>query len=77
MLPWDLLLSPILEHYPKPSNGRRPIGVLVMLRVYFMQQLYALSDPVMEDSLYDMESMRRRRRRTRKESGTLKMASTK
>jgi IS5 family transposase len=59
VLPWDLLLAPILEHYPKPGNGRRPIGALVMLRIYFMQQWYGLSDPAMEDSLYDVESMRR------------------
>ena len=31
----------------------------VMLRIYFMQQWYGLSDPGMEDSLYDVESMRR------------------
>ena len=30
-----------------------------MLRIYFMQQWYGLSDPAMEDSLYDVESMRR------------------
>ena len=30
-----------------------------MLRIYFMQQWYGLSDPGMEDSLYDVESMRR------------------
>ena len=59
VLPWDLLLSPILEHYPKAGGGRRPIGAPVMLRIYFMQQWYGLSDPAMEDSLYDVESMRR------------------
>ena len=59
VLSWDLLLAPILEYYPKPGNGRRPIGALVMLRIYFMQQWYGLSDPAMEDSLYDVESMRR------------------
>ena len=59
MLPWDLLLAPILEHYPKAGGGRRPIGALVMLRIYFMQQWYGFSDPAMEDSLYDVESMRR------------------
>ena len=42
----------------KPGNGRRPIGAEVMLRIYFMQQWYGLSDPGMEDSLYDVESMR-------------------
>ena len=59
VLPWDVLLAPILEHYPKAGKGRRPIGAEVMLRIYFMQQWYALSDPAMEDSLYDVESMRR------------------
>ena len=59
VLPWDLLLASILEHYPMAGGGRRPIGALVMLRIYFMQQWYGLSDPAMEDSLYDVESMRR------------------
>ncbi len=59
ILPWKQLLKPILKKYPKPGNGRRPIPAEVMLRIYFMQQWYGLSDPGMEDSLYDIESMRR------------------
>ena len=59
VLPWDALLQPILRNYPKPGQGRRPIPASVMLRIYFMQQWYGLSDPGMEDSLYDVESMRR------------------
>ena len=59
LLPWKQLLKPILRKYPKAGNGRRPISAEVMLRVYFMQQWYGLSDPGMEDSLYDIESMRR------------------
>ena len=59
VLPWEILLKPIERKYPKPGNGRRPIGAEVMLRIYFTQQWYALSDPGMEDSLYDVESMRR------------------
>ena len=59
VLPWPVLLAPMEAHYPKPGGGRRPIGAEVMLRIYFMQQWYALSDPAMEDSLYDVESMRR------------------
>ena len=59
VLPWEILLKPIERKYPKPGNGRRPIGAAVMLRIYFMQQWYGLSDPGMEDSLYDVESMRR------------------
>ena len=59
ILPWKQLLKPILKNYPKPGNGRRPIPAETMLRLYFMQQWYGLSDPAMEDSLYDIESMRR------------------
>ena len=59
LLPWDALLQPILRHYPKPGRGRRPIPAETMLRIYFMQQWYGLSDPAMEDSLYDVASMRR------------------
>ena len=35
VLPWPVLLAPVLEHYPKPGNGRRPIGASVMLSDLF------------------------------------------
>src|SRR5680860_640844 len=38
---------------------RRPLGLERMLRIYFMQQWFNLSDPSAEDALYDSESMRR------------------
>ena len=59
ILPWDKLLKPILKKYPKAGQGRRPVPAEAMLRIYFLQQWYGLSDPGMEDSLYDVESMRR------------------
>ena len=59
LLPWKNLLKPIVRKHPKPGIGRRPIPPEVMLRIYFMQQGYGLSNPAMEDSLYDVESMRR------------------
>jgi transposase, IS5 family len=59
VIPWDRLVALIEPHYPKPGNGRPPIGLERMLRVYFMQQWFNLSDPQAEDSLYDSESMRR------------------
>ncbi len=58
VLPWKELLSVIKSYYPKAGNGRPPIALESMLRIYFMQQWYGLSDPAMEDSLYDMTSMR-------------------
>jgi len=59
ILPWKLLLKPLRKPYPKVGNGRPPMALETMLRIYFMQQWYQLSDPAMEDSLYDIEAMRR------------------
>lgn len=59
VVPWSRLLKLIEPHYPKKGNGRPPIPMEVMLRIYFLQQWYALSDPAAEEALYDMESMRR------------------
>jgi hypothetical protein len=41
------------------GNGRQPHPMERMLRIYFMQNWFNLSDPQAEDSLYDIESMRR------------------
>jgi len=59
VVPWSELESLISPFYPDLGNGRPPIGLSRMLRIYFMQQWFNLSDPAMEDSLYDSESMRR------------------
>lgn len=59
VIPWKELMQIIEGHYPKAGNGRQPMPLEMMLRIYFMQQWYALSDPAMEDALYDIESMRR------------------
>jgi IS5 family transposase len=59
VVPWGKLLPIIEKHYPKAGKGRPPLGVEKMLRIYFLQQWYSLSDPAMEDALYDIESMRR------------------
>ena len=60
VVPWTALLAVIEPHYPKAGRrGRQPMPLETMLRIYFMQQWYALSDPAMEDALYEIESMRR------------------
>src|SRR4030043_308445 len=59
VIPWEELLQDIKKYYPKGGNGRQPMPLERMLRIYFMQQWYGLSDPAMEDALYDIESMRR------------------
>ena len=45
--------------YPKPGNGRAPVGVERMLRLYFLQQWFNLSDPAVEEAVYDSQAMRR------------------
>ena len=59
VIPWASLLALIAPHYAKPGRGRRPLPLEMMLRVYFLQQWFDLSDPQAEDMLYDSESMRR------------------
>jgi transposase, IS5 family len=59
VIPWEAMLCLIEPHYPKAGNGTQPLPMARMLRIYFMQQWFNLSDPGMEDSLYDSESMRR------------------
>jgi len=59
VIPWASILSLIEPHYPKAGNGTQPMPMERMLRIYFMQQWFNLSDPAMEDALYDSESMRR------------------
>ena len=59
LLPWKELEKPIARYYSKSLRGRKPYPLSSMLRIHCMQLFYNLSDPAMEDSLYEIESMRR------------------
>ena len=59
LIPWQRLEEHIRPVYPKPGRGRRPYQLSVMLRVHCVQLFYNLSDPGMEDLLYEAESVRR------------------
>lgn len=59
VIPWEQLNSRIEPFYPKNGGGRQPHPQETMLRIHFLQQFFNLSDPSMEESLYDSESMRR------------------
>ena len=60
VVPWPELLAVVEPHYPRAGGrGRPPVGLAAMLRIYFLQQWFALSDRQMEDGLYDIESLRR------------------
>ena len=58
VVPWAELVALIEPHYPKAGNGRPPVGVERMLRIYFLQQWFNLSDPAVEEALYDSAVMR-------------------
>ena len=57
-VPWPVLCGLIEPFYPKPGNGRPPIGLERMLRIYFLQHWFNLSDPGVEEALYESVSMR-------------------
>jgi len=59
VIPWAALLAVIEPHYPKAGNGTQPYPMERMLRIYFLQQWFSLSDPGAEEAIYDSESMRR------------------
>ena len=59
VVPWKQLCALIDPFYPKPGKGRSPVGLERMLRIYFLQQWFNLSDPGAEEALYDSLAMRR------------------
>ena len=57
--PWADLEALVEPHYAKAGNGRRPVGLSIMPRVYFVQQWLNLSDPGVEEAFYDSFALRR------------------
>ena len=58
VVPWARFIARIEPFYPTGKRGRPPIGIERMLRIYFLQQWYALSDEGLEDAIYDSQAMR-------------------
>jgi transposase, IS5 family len=59
IVPWPQLCAVIQPHYPKAGNGRPPIGVERMLRMYFVQHWFNLADEACEEALLDSSALRR------------------
>jgi len=59
LMPWDRMTKKLERKYHKGRFGRPPYPLETMLRIHCMQLFYNLSDPGMEDALYEIESMRR------------------
>ncbi len=58
VVPWRELCARVEPVYPKAGNGRPPVGLERMLRMYFLQHWFNLSDPAVEEALYDSPTMR-------------------
>lgn len=60
VVPWGELVALIAPHAPAPGGkgGRPPFALETMLRIHFLQQWFNLSDPAMEEALYDMALFR-------------------
>jgi IS5 family transposase len=58
IVPWSELEALIAPHYPKTGKGRQPVGLGIMLRIYFLQHWFNLSDPGAEDALYESPVLR-------------------
>ena len=58
VVPWARLVDRLQPFYPKGERGRPPVGLERMLRIYFLQQWYALADEALEDALYDSQALR-------------------
>ena len=58
IVPWSQLEELIAPYYPKAGKGRQPVGLSIMLRIYFLQHWFNLSDPGAEDALYESPVLR-------------------
>ncbi|URI06280.1 IS5 family transposase [Aquincola tertiaricarbonis] len=58
VVPWSALMQVVEPYYPKAKTGRPPFPIETMLRVHYLQQWFALSDPAMEEALHDMPVFR-------------------
>ena len=59
VMPWSELLALVAPYYSTGETGRKPVGLEIMLRVYFLQQWFSLSGPAAEDALYESAVLRR------------------
>jgi len=57
LIPWQALENKLSTHYPRKGNGRPLYPLSTVLRIHGMQLFYNLSDPMVENSLYEVESM--------------------
>lgn len=52
-IPWNELVELVKPYYFEGKRGRKPVGIEKMLRMYFLQLWFNLSDEGVEDAIYD------------------------
>lgn len=58
LVPWKEFCEVIEPYYPKAGNGRPPVGLERILRMYFIANWFNLADAACEDALYDVPAFR-------------------
>lgn len=58
VVPWGELCALIEPVYPEGEGGRPAVPLERMLRIHFLQHWFNLSDPAVEEALYDSAAMR-------------------
>jgi len=59
VIPWKEMIDAIRPHYYDNDTGRPSIDIKIMLKIYFLQQWFNLSDPAMEEEVYDRNSFQK------------------
>jgi IS5 family transposase len=59
VVPWDILIAVIKPYYTESTIGRTKTDLLMLLKIYFLQQWYNLSDPGAEEAIYDRNSFQK------------------
>lgn len=59
IIPWDEWVSIVVPYYPSGKRGRPTRGIETMLRMYFLQNWFNLSDEGIEDAIYDSYAFRK------------------
>lgn len=59
VLPWEKFFNEIAPHYSEKETGRKKMELSMMLKIYFLQQWYSLSDREAEEMIYDRNSFQK------------------
>lgn len=59
VIPWYKLINKVEKHYKEKKTGRNRTETKLLLKIYFLQQWYNLSDPGAEEAIYDRNSFQR------------------